>query len=516
MNAPIKHAVFLFSFLFAVYALVAQPANDNCANATTISPIAWEDPVSYNITATTQNATPSANAPGCAGAGPANDDIWYTFTASAASIVIRFAEASQIPSGATGLGLALYNSGCPTNSSSFYCNFSVGFNSGHVIINGLTIGQTVLLRCWSPGTASPIQFKLCVQDLPVAPANDECSGATSLAVNPFGQTCTTPLNLTTAGATASATPAASCGGSDNNDDIWVKFTATSAQHIFRFSNMVKLLGNPFYLGITIYDGGPSGSATCPVATNHIFCTGSYGFSSGYKLVGGFVIGHTYYVRLWAADTENFASFDFCVQEVPPPPANDDCANAVLLIMEASAAGCMAPVTVNTSGATQSANKPSCLTDNNVEDDVWYKFTPTGEKIRLDFSNLQQLLGDPNSIGFAIYKGVCPLSSAAIHCTTNFGFFNGKTLLEGFEPGATYYLRIWSTGNENFASFSLCLQSVFPRPTMSAMQRLAFRLAPDFAPVPRLPTCLMPLLLPATTVRQAAEMGAGQRTYGSPP
>ena len=54
MNAPIKHAVFLFSFLFAVYALVAQPANDNCANATTISPIAWEDPVSYNITATTQ------------------------------------------------------------------------------------------------------------------------------------------------------------------------------------------------------------------------------------------------------------------------------------------------------------------------------------------------------------------------------------------------------------------------------------------------------------------------------
>ena len=88
------------------------------------------------------------------------------------------------------------------------------------------------------------------------------------------------------GATASATPANGCGYAENDDDVWYKFNATSAQHIFRFSGMAPLLGGANYLGMTIYDGGPSGSAICPATSTYIICDAGFGFNSGYKLAGG--------------------------------------------------------------------------------------------------------------------------------------------------------------------------------------------------------------------------------------
>jgi hypothetical protein len=221
------------------------------------------------------------------------------------------------------------------------------------------------------------------------------------------------------------------------------------------------LGTPNNLGITIYDGGQSGAAVCPASTSNIFCTAAFGFFNGYHLIGGFTIGNTYFVRLWTGGAQNFASFDFCVQEVPPPPVNDNCENATEISLTSSALACSNPIIINTSGATPSPDRPGCLSAN--EDDVWFKFTATGSKIRLIYSDFQQLLGTPNNIGFAFYKSTCPTGSATFICNINFGFFNGKTILEGFEPGATYYFRTWSSGSENFASFSFCLQAVIPPP-----------------------------------------------------
>jgi hypothetical protein len=122
-----------------------------------------------------------------------------------------------------------------------------------------------------------MQFKICVQNLPVAPANDYCTGATNLTVQPYGQSCTNSITVSTLEDTPSATSIVFCGGADNKGDVWMKFTATSNQHVFRYNNLTQLLGSPNKIVMTIYNGGPSGSAQCPATNANIFCTGALGF-----------------------------------------------------------------------------------------------------------------------------------------------------------------------------------------------------------------------------------------------
>jgi hypothetical protein len=121
MKLQLLQSLMALCLSFASSLLYTQPVNDDCTNAISITPQNWNSTCNFNIIASTQNTSPSANAPSCAGSG-ANDDIWYSFTATATTIVVRFLEASLLPSGATGLTLALYKSNCPADNSAFYCN----------------------------------------------------------------------------------------------------------------------------------------------------------------------------------------------------------------------------------------------------------------------------------------------------------------------------------------------------------------------------------------------------------
>jgi hypothetical protein len=122
-----------------------------------------------------------------------------------------------------------------------------------------------------------------------------------------------------------------------------------------------------------------------------------------------------------------------VQQVPPPPVNDEYDNATQISLQTSAFACSNPIAVNTAGATQSANQPSCQTGNFPEGDVWYRFTATSAKIRLIYSDLQQLSGTPNSIGFAFYKSACPISSSASICQLISVFLAIKLSLKDLNP-----------------------------------------------------------------------------------
>ncbi len=71
-----------------------------------------------------------------------------------------------------------------------------------------------------------------------APANDECTGATVITTVPFGPSCSSSVIATTLSATQSS-PDPSCTSTDNNDDIWYKFTAASSSVIIRFGNITN-------------------------------------------------------------------------------------------------------------------------------------------------------------------------------------------------------------------------------------------------------------------------------------
>jgi hypothetical protein len=446
----------------------AQPANDDCANAITINTAPFGATCTSPVAASTLNATASPNAPACAG-NQADDDIWYKFVATAANVVLRITDGSQIPSGATGFAFAIYQNDCPANNTSFFCNSGFGFNNAHHIINGLTPGATVYIRFWGPGTTQRIQFNFCIQDLPDTPANDHCNGAVSLSVQPFGQACENGLMVNTLGATQSATLTNACGNNDNNDDVWLKFEATSSQHSFRYSNLTPLLGSVNYIGITLYDAGPANNAVCPTETTALACDASVGFNGGYRLIGGFIPGNLYYIRVWTTGQQNFASFNFCVQEVPEKPANDECSGATSLAVQPFGQTCTNPTLVTTAGATSSTTPANACGSSDNNDDVWLKFEATSLQHIFRYSNLTPLLGSVNYIGITLYdagpanNAVCPTETTALACDASVGFNGGYRLISGFIPGNLYYIRVWTTGQQNFASFNFCVQEVPEKP-----------------------------------------------------
>ncbi|WP_435523739.1 hypothetical protein [Chryseobacterium indoltheticum] len=61
-------------------------------------------------------------------------------------------------------------------------------NANLALLSGLTVGQTYYARVYNLVNQERVYTQIhsifCIGTLPAAPANDECSGAVSLAVNP--------------------------------------------------------------------------------------------------------------------------------------------------------------------------------------------------------------------------------------------------------------------------------------------------------------------------------------------
>ena len=80
-NRAVKYLLF-FLFVQLVFINWAQnPSNDNCFGAISLSPSSSCLP----LTGTTSNATQSFI--GCTGV--ANDDVWYSFTATQANLAVQ-------------------------------------------------------------------------------------------------------------------------------------------------------------------------------------------------------------------------------------------------------------------------------------------------------------------------------------------------------------------------------------------------------------------------------------------
>ena len=114
--------------------------------------------------------------------------------------------------------------------------------------------------------------------------------------------CYTPGTIT--GATNSGTPASTCGGTAD-DDVWFTFTATAAAHIINFNDIVGATD----LSHAVYTG------TCGALTL-MYCDVANNFSYN----NTFVIGQTYYLRVWSASTtaNQVSSFNVCINRVGPP------------------------------------------------------------------------------------------------------------------------------------------------------------------------------------------------------
>ena len=138
------------------------------------------------------------------------------------------------------------------------------------------------------------------------------------------------------------------------------------------------------------------------------------------------------------------------------PANDDCANAILIT---PGTACVYNTYTNLN-ATASSGAPAPGCANYQGGDVWFKTTvPASGHLIID---TQQ--ADITDGGMAIYSGTCG-SLTLIECDDDDSPNGLMPMIDrsGLTPGSTIYIRFWEYGGDLFGSFNICVYDDSPPP-----------------------------------------------------
>ncbi len=268
------------------------------------------------------------------------------------------------------------------------------------------------------------------------PANDDCAGAIPVAIN-ADYSCAIVQPGTLAGATASNVP--DNGAGTPNDDVWFSFVATNTTH--RFS-MLNRQGDQTDLVHEIMGGICSQLSSMNISDPET------------STVSGFVVGQTYYVRVfnYYSTPALTTTFDLCIGTPPAPPANDYCENAVEVPVNAGLQ-CTSTVPGTVAGALAS-NVP----DNgagNPDDDVWFRFTATATSHAISLTNIQ---GTPTDMVHEVMSGNCGAPVSLLISDPNSSVATGLTI------GATYFIRVFTYGSTaGDTTFNVCVTTP---PTMT--------------------------------------------------
>ncbi len=293
-------------------------------------------------------------------------------------------------------------------------------------------------------------------ELAAQPSNNECSQALPLVVSPAGGACNY-VRVVTTGATQSS-PNPTCTTTRNNDDVWYAFTATSTGLVISYQNLVATLGTATSVGYSITDG---------CSGTQIVCLANFGAGTSASetmvLDQALVIGNTYILRTWTGGgtvtSPNSGEYDLCLQPYTlAPPANDDCAGAIPVVLGNGVCG--PTVTGTNVDATYSGvNRLECSASFTFyRGDVWYKFVPNSLTVNF------QLLSLPASgtMYLEVYKGTCA-NSALTYCNNALSTATPE-VIGGLTPGLTHYIRIYENGNNQLGTFSFCMTAPATAPT----------------------------------------------------
>src|SRR5690554_4647158 len=142
------------------------PPNDECASAINV-PVN-PDLLCGSITpGSIASATNSPQPNGCY--GTANDDVWYSFTATNSTHSI---DLLNVTGSTTDLYHSVYNNNCGALGSALVCS-----DPNSSTVTGLTPGNTYLVRVysWSSSSGATTSFNLCIGTPPPPPDNVNCA-----------------------------------------------------------------------------------------------------------------------------------------------------------------------------------------------------------------------------------------------------------------------------------------------------------------------------------------------------
>ena len=250
------------------------------------------------------------------------------------------------------------------------------------------------------------------------PGNDECASAVVLTLD------VTNTSGTVKSATASTGIPVGCATGNPDDDVWYQFTLSSTTSItVTLSSIGSNLSSSGAM-LQLFSGSCGSLISAACGNTEI---------SPVSLTSG-----TYYVRVYSSGSTSLnsgATFDITVNG---PPSNDECSLAVTL----------SNGTTNSSGTvwntTASNGIPTGCATGNPDDDVWYKFTPSGTDLNITLSSIGTNLST-SGVRVQLFSGACG-SLASVACGTT-------SINTTVTSGATYYIRVYSAGTGSIGGTS---------------------------------------------------------------
>ncbi len=278
----------------------APPSNDECAGAIQITPSAGVCTTSQE--ATLLGATMSGDPQSCpfTGVAPFDDDVWFFFNATETSHQI---DITNITGSSDDLIYEIFSGSC-VSLTSIRCHDDP---DAEIILKDLIVSNPYFIRVASfPTTGQTTTFSICVKSAPTPPANDECTGATSLTIV---DTSCNGTSATLAGATPSS-QAENCQIQSFFNDIWFSFTANQPTHVIEFSNIVDRPADLF---------GQISSGTCG-GINEVDCFSiPFAQNNTSYTATGLQPGTAYLLRIASYDVDPLSTtFDICVRSLVPP------------------------------------------------------------------------------------------------------------------------------------------------------------------------------------------------------
>ncbi len=416
--------VLLLSLCFVIsIGAFAQPANNNCNNATVIA----SNLTCVNTAGTINAATASTGMPtGCASGGT-HYDVWFRFTALGSTHTITI---SSLQANFTNPEIQLYTGSNCNNMTSVAC--------GTTSITSTTLsgGNTYFIRVSNVGAsvATNGNFNICITH---PPGSDECAGAINLVSGTSCNNSTQTLN----GVTASASIPVGCAPAGALSDRWFSFTAVKSTHTVTISNRGSNFSNP---GVQLFSG------TCG-ALNSLFC------GTTTLTATGLTVGNVYYVRVFrtGGNITTNGEFDICVTH-PNSAANDDCSTATLLTSNNTCN----TTTGNLRYATSNGPAGACAGTLTTTYDVWYKFVANSTMHAVRLSNLGSNLSAATTY-IETLSGTCG-ALTSLSCQTA----ATRDTIGGLTIGNTYYVRVFVTTNPTASAtsdwnFNICIQNPPP-------------------------------------------------------
>ena len=393
------------------------PANDECANAITLTPTAFCTNGS-NIGASNN---PTQDLVSCSIGG--NElTVWYKFVATFTTHVVRVQNSTPN----FDLNFALYTGTCGSLSIVGACINGGGNGSAEInTFTGLTVGTTYFVRIANQVANSQGDF--CVQVYNVNPPNDNCENPTLLTMN---GSCANGDN--TNATTGTNNGLTGCG--TNSGTLWYSFVATQTSHYVEINNVYSDDAT-----FQLYN------SNCNLLTTIGTCITATGTSAG-NTYTGLTFGATYLIRV----STNVSRGLFCIKVKSAPP-NDNCANAVSLTVNNP---CVAGT--NTL-ATNTAPNPAVSCGNNTKT-AWYSFVATGTSQTVSLTGVSTNF----DAAFQVYTktGNCTMTAVASGCSDTGGGAGGsETLAITTVPGTTYYVMVFGTDASNEGDF--CIQVAGP-------------------------------------------------------